>query len=89
MGNHDSNRRELIRLPSKRPRQMLAAYRANMVRGCAEVREMILDDIRRFTDLGARSYVDDLTEVLFMFDEEAILKAYPQWRSMGVASIGH
>jgi hypothetical protein len=89
MAKHDSDRRELIRMPSKRLGQMLDAYRANMARGCAEVREMILGDIRRFRDLGAQAYVDDLTEVLFMFDEEAIVRAYPQWRSMRISSIGH
>ncbi len=68
---------------------MMAAYRANLKRGSAEVREMILEDIRRFSELGAQAYVDDLTEVLFMFDEEAIAVAYPQWRSMSVSSIGH
>ncbi len=58
-----------IQLTSKRPDQMLAAYRANLKRGVSNVREMILQDIRRFTDLSALTYVDDLTEVLLRFDE--------------------
>ncbi|MGJ0509525.1 MAG: hypothetical protein ACR652_20855 [Methylocystis sp.] len=68
---------------------MLAAYRANLGRGCESVREIILEDIRRFSEMGASSYVDDLTEALYMFDEEAIVNAYPHWRSMSIPSIGH
>jgi hypothetical protein len=74
---------------SNRVVQMLAAYRANLKRGTETVREMILQDIRRFSDLGAWNYVEELTDVLFMFDEETTANDYPAWPSMSVASIGH
>ncbi len=45
--------REFIRFASNRPGQMMAAYRTNMKRGGVVVRNMILEDIRRFSDLGA------------------------------------
>ncbi len=64
---------ELVRLASRRSNQMLGAYRANMFRGRAEVRDMIIEDIRRFSELGASVYVDDLTEALFVFDEEGFM----------------
>ncbi|MGJ0510143.1 MAG: hypothetical protein ACR652_24100 [Methylocystis sp.] len=69
---------EVIGLPSKRPEQMVAAYRANMFRGRVEVREMALEDIRRISELGAWTYVDDLTEALFMFDDEAFFATCPE-----------
>ncbi len=80
---------QLIRLASKRPSQMLAAYRANMQRGCLEVREMILDDIRRFSELGAHAYVEDLTEALFLFDEPAFFAACPNQGLGAFNSVGH
>ncbi|CAJ0854036.1 hypothetical protein AMST5_00702 [freshwater sediment metagenome] len=66
-----SDGRKLIRLASKRPDQMMVAYRANLKRGGQNVRDMILEDIRRFSELGALAYVDDLKEVLLRFDELA------------------
>ncbi len=73
-----ANGGEFIQLASNRPSQMLAAYRANMQRGCLEVREMIIDDIRRFSELGAHAYVDDLNEALSLFDEASFLAACPK-----------
>lgn len=89
MGKVCSDGSESILVAGNRKNQMLAAYRANMNRGVASVREMILEDIRRFSDLGAPAYVDDLTEVLSIFDEEGIKSACPQRRSMSLANILH
>jgi hypothetical protein len=89
MGQRSFNGSQLIRLVSKRPGQMLAAYLANMERGAPEVREMILEDIRRFSDLGAVAYVEDLKEALFRFDEAAFLAACPTATMGNLVSIGH
>ena len=51
-----------------RQRRVMAGYSFNLVRGQAEVRDMILKDISRFSDLGARRHVCDLSEVLEQFD---------------------
>jgi hypothetical protein len=77
MGSSRPGGSKCLLLVPNRVGQMLAAYRANMGRGSESVREMILSDIRRFSDLGASSYVDDLAETLFMFDEEAIARVDP------------
>ncbi len=68
---------------------MLAAYRANMFRGRVEVREMILDDIQRLSELGAWTYVDDLTEALLIFDDEEFLAPCPQSSFTNSALIGN
>jgi hypothetical protein len=82
-----SDGRMPIQLLAKRPGQMLAAYRANMSRGAAEVREMILEDIRRFSELGATAYVDDLNEALLRFDEAEFGAAYARSGVICIASM--
>jgi hypothetical protein len=89
MGPRSFNGKQLIQLVSKRPGQMLAAYLANIERGAPEVREMILEDIRRFSELGAVAYVQDLKEALFRFDEAAFLAACPTSAVGNLVSIGH
>lgn len=64
--------RMTLRLAKDRPTQMLAAYRANAGRSLAKVRQMIIEDISRFSDLGACGYVMDLEEALLRFDKEAL-----------------
>jgi hypothetical protein len=51
-----------------RQRRALQSYMHNLHRGRAEVRGMILDDITRFSDLGARRHAQDLEAVLLQFD---------------------
>ncbi len=53
---------------SGRRRQLLNGYLLNMGRGVIAVREMIVDDIRRFSELGASAYAAELAEVLSCFD---------------------
>jgi hypothetical protein len=89
MGQRSFNGSQLIQLASSRPGQMLAAYLANVERGAPEVREMILEDIRRFSDLGAVAYVEDLKEALFRFDEAAFLAASTTSTLEDLVSIGH
>ncbi len=55
---------------SDRTRRLLSSYPLNMDRGCPAVREMILQDIRRFSEMGADAYVADLRKALFRFDDE-------------------
>lgn len=50
--------------------RLLSSYRLNMDRGSATVRRMILEDIGRLSEMGARAYVDDLREALSRFDGE-------------------
>jgi hypothetical protein len=57
-------------LATNRSGRMLSGYLLNMGRGAAAVRDMILDDIRRFSELGAAGYVTDLVAVLCCFDSE-------------------
>ena len=57
-------------LASDRSGRMLSGYLLNMGRGAATVRDMILDDIRRFSELGATAYVTDLVAALCCFDSE-------------------
>jgi hypothetical protein len=87
MDELSSDGTKLVLRASKRPGQMLAAYLANMQRGSSEVREMILEDIRRFSELGARTYVDDLTEVLFRFDDAEFVVACPRSTVMSAVAI--
>ncbi len=55
---------------SDRASKLLSSYRFNMDRGSSAVREMILQDIRRFSEMGAEAYVADLRKALFRFDDE-------------------
>ena len=55
--------------PHNRPGRLLAGYLANRDRGAAAVREMMVADIRRFSELGAIVYAADLEEALIHFDE--------------------
>jgi hypothetical protein len=48
--------------------RMMEGYCFNLPRGDANVRDMILEDIGRFSDLGVRRHVSDLFEVLKRFD---------------------
>jgi hypothetical protein len=57
-------------LATNRSGRMLPGYLLNMGRGAAAVRDMILDDIRRFSELGASGYVTDLVAALCCFDSE-------------------
>jgi hypothetical protein len=55
-----------------RTSRLLDSYRLNIEgRGFSAVRDIILDDIRRFTELGAGAYVSDLQSALFALEEEA------------------
>ncbi len=56
--------------------KLLDTYRLNMHRGGSAVREMILQDIRRFSEMGADAYVADLRKALFRFDDETCESAY-------------
>ncbi len=60
-----------------RTSRLLSSYRFNMDRGCSAVREMILQDIRRFSEMGADACVADLKKALVRFDEEMLDLAYP------------
>lgn len=68
---------QTIRLGPDRAERMLSAYRLNLGRGFTVVRNMIVEDIRRFSDLGAKGYVADLKEALLRFDEEPCAVFYP------------
>lgn len=57
--------------------RLLRSYRLNMDRGAAAVRRMILEDIRRLSEMGAQAYAADLRQALFRFDGET-LRAAPQ-----------
>ena len=59
--------------PTGRHRQLLSSYLLNLTRGPAAVREMIVDDLRRFHELGALHYAADLLLVLRLF-----LTEYPE-----------
>jgi len=47
--------------------RLLSSYLFNLERGPIAVREMIVGDIRRFRDLGARQLASDLSLVLNCF----------------------
>ncbi len=54
-----------------RASRLLESYRLNIKGwGLSAVRQMILDDIRRFTELGADAYVADLRKALFTLEDE-------------------
>ncbi len=53
--------------PSAKHRRLLSSYLLNLGRGSAAVREMIVGDISRFRDLGARQQASDLSLVLNCF----------------------
>ncbi|ARN82093.1 hypothetical protein B1812_14540 [Methylocystis bryophila] len=48
--------------------RIMEGYCFNLPRGDASVRDMILEDIGRFSDLGVCRHVSDLFEVLKRFD---------------------
>jgi hypothetical protein len=51
-----------------RQRRIMESYSFSLARGKGRVRDMILRDIRRFSDLGACRHVLDLSEVLKQFE---------------------
>jgi hypothetical protein len=54
-----------------RASRLLDSYRLSIKGwGFPAVREMILDDIRRFTELGADTYAADLRKALFTLEDE-------------------
>lgn len=54
-----------------RASRLLDSYRLNIKGwGFSAVRQLILDDIRRFTDLGADAYVTDLRTALLRLEDE-------------------
>ena len=55
---------------SARHCQLLSSYLANMQRGAPAVRDMMIDDVLRFQELGATKYADDLHMVLRCFLSE-------------------
>ena len=55
---------------SDRHSRLLASYLYCLGKGPAKVREMILADLRRFLDLGARDHAADLLIVLRRFLRE-------------------
>ncbi len=51
--------------------RLLDSYRLNIKGlGFSAVRQMILDDIRRFTELGADAYAADLRKALVRLEDE-------------------
>jgi hypothetical protein len=66
------NSNEIILGAVRSPRHdaLLASYMLNLHRGAATVREMIVSDIRRFLDLGARDRAADALLVLRLFFSE-------------------
>jgi hypothetical protein len=59
--------------PSCRHRSLLDGYLANMGRGPEAIRDMMIADLRRWTQLGANARAADLLVVLRQF-----LSEYPQ-----------
>jgi hypothetical protein len=53
--------------PSAKHRLLLSSYLLNLERGPLAVRDMIIADLRRFHELGARLYTADLLLVLRLF----------------------
>lgn len=53
--------------PSAKHRLLLSSYLLNLERGPLAVRDMIIADLRRFHELGARQYTADLLLVLRLF----------------------
>ena len=53
--------------PSAKHCRLLSSYLLNLDRGSVAVREMIVGDIDRFRDLGARQLASDLSLVLNCF----------------------
>ncbi len=53
---------------SGRPARLLAGYLCNLNRGPTAVRGLIVEDIKRFQELGADGYALDLTRALRQFD---------------------
>lgn len=62
--------------PSPKHCRLLSSYLLNLDRGPIAVREMIVGDIDRFRDLGARQQASDLSLVLNCF-----LADFPEARS--------
>lgn len=62
--------------PSAKHFRLLSSYLFNLERGSIAVREMIVGDIIRFRDLGARQQASDLSLVLNCF-----LADFPEARS--------
>jgi hypothetical protein len=65
----------IARSGAGRPDRLLAGYLCNIGRGPSAVRDMILDDISRFTDLGAETYALDLVQTLQLFDRACSMAA--------------
>jgi hypothetical protein len=61
--------------PSLRHRALLASYLLNLHRGAAEVRQLIVADLRGYLDLGASQGAADAMAVLRLF-----LSEYPEGR---------
>jgi hypothetical protein len=61
--------------PSAKHSLLLSSYLLNLERGPPAVRDMIIADLRRFHELGARQYTADLLLVLRLF-----LTDYPSAR---------
>jgi hypothetical protein len=55
---------------SARHCQLLSSYLANMQRGAPAVRDLMVNDVLRFQELGAAKYADDLLVVLRCFLSE-------------------
>ena len=53
--------------PSRKHEALLSSYLLSLHRGPVAVREMIVSDLRRFLELGARNYAADLLVVLRLF----------------------
>jgi hypothetical protein len=53
--------------PSAKHSLLLSSYLLNLERGPLAVRDMIIADLRRFHELGARQYTADLLLVLRLF----------------------
>jgi hypothetical protein len=65
---HSQNTAIVLEQAIFRQRQIMEGYPFSLPRGKASVRDMILEDISRFSDLGACRHVSDLTEILKLFE---------------------
>ena len=66
--------------PSAKHRSLLSSYILNLERGPRAVRDMIIADLRRFHDLGARQHAADLLLVLrFFLTDYPDARSIPEW----------
>ncbi len=60
-----------------RTSKLLGSYRLNLRgRSFSAVRALILDDLWRFTELGAHAYAADIRKALSTLEQEALAQPY-------------